>query len=88
MRRIKKIILNEQILILFAGIFSGVLSAIMATLPSLINGQEIPWLYLALMVVAITLTGTIAIFISIGSISGNALIASLKKNNLNFYQLQ
>jgi len=78
-RRIKKIILNEQIIILFAGVISGVLSAILATLPSLLSGQEIPWLYLSLMVVVITLTGVIAILISIGSVSGKVLIASLKK---------
>jgi len=78
-KRIQKNILSEQILILFAGVVSGVLSAIVATLPSLISGQEIPWLYLLLMVIVISLTGLIAIFLSVRSISGPALISSLKK---------
>ncbi len=78
-RRIKKIILNEQIIILFAGVISGVFSAVLATLPSLYGGQEIPWLYLSLMIAVITITGAIAIFISIGSVSGKVLITSLKK---------
>lgn len=79
MRRIRKSILSEQMIILFAGVFSGAISAIIATLPSLISGQDIPWLYLTLMVLIITLTGFSAIYFSVKSVTGTELITSLKK---------
>jgi putative ABC transport system permease protein len=78
-RKIKYIILSEQILILFAGVVSGVISATLATMPSLLGGQDVPWIYLGMMVLIILLTGTIAIYLSVRSISGKALIASLKR---------
>ncbi len=78
-RKIRRIILNEQILILFAGVTSGVFSAISATLPSLRSGQEIPWIYLTIMVFTILITGLSVLFLTVRSISGGVLVASLKK---------
>jgi len=78
-RRIRRIILNEQVLILIAGITSGLISAIIATLPSIKGNQDIPWLYLILMILVITLTGFTAIILSVRSISSQSLISSLKK---------
>ena len=49
-KRIRRMILSEQMLILFAGIISGVISAIVATLPSLKNSPDIPWFFLFIMV--------------------------------------
>jgi ABC-type antimicrobial peptide transport system permease subunit len=78
-RKIRRININEQIIILFAGVTTGVLSAISATLPSLRSGQDIPWIYLIMIILAILITGLSALFISIRSLSGDALIASLRK---------
>jgi ABC-type lipoprotein release transport system permease subunit len=79
LRRIRRNLLNEQVVILSAGIISGVLPALVATLPSLRSDQDIPWLYLSLMVVIIAITGLSAVLISLRSVSGTSLIASLKK---------
>jgi putative ABC transport system permease protein len=78
-RRIRRIILNEQVLILIAGITSGLVSAVIATLPSIKGNQDIPWLYLLLMIMIIALTGFTAILVSVRSISSKSLISSLKK---------
>jgi ABC-type antimicrobial peptide transport system permease subunit len=78
-RKIRRSILSEQVLILSAGVISGALSAIVATLPSLMGGQEIPWIYLIGMIMVIMLTGFLAIYLSVKQVSGIELIASLKK---------
>jgi putative ABC transport system permease protein len=78
-RKIRRSIFSEQALILFAGVISGALSAIIATLPSLMSGQDIPWLYLMMMILVIAITGFVAIYLSVRSVSGTELISSLKK---------
>ena len=78
-KKIKRMILSEQVLILFAGVSSGVISAIVATLPSVKENPDIPWLFLILMVLAIIITGLAALILSVKSITGESLTASLKK---------
>ncbi|TAL62713.1 MAG: ABC transporter permease [Bacteroidetes bacterium] len=78
-KRIRRMILSEQVLILFAGISSGVISAIVATLPSVRKNPDIPWLLLILMVAAIIVTGLITLFLSVRVVTNESLIASLKK---------
>lgn len=77
-KRIRKMILTEQILILTAGIFSGIFSAIVATLPTIKRSQDLPWIFLLIMVLTITATGLITLFISVREISENSLTVSLK----------
>jgi len=79
LRKIRNAILYEQVLILSAGVISGALSAIVATLPSLMGGQEIPWIYLISMIMVVMLTGFLAIYLSVKQVSGTELISSLKK---------
>jgi ABC-type antimicrobial peptide transport system permease subunit len=78
-RKIRRSILSEQIRIIVAGVIAGSFSAIIATLPSLMSGQEIPWFYLLMMILAITITGFLAVYISVKSFTGAGLISSLKK---------
>ncbi len=78
-KRIRRMILSEQILILFAGVISGVIPALVATLPSLSSSPDVPWLFLSLMVTAIIVTGVSALIISVRAIKGDSLILSLKK---------
>ncbi|MFA5819545.1 MAG: FtsX-like permease family protein, partial [Bacteroidales bacterium] len=78
-KRIRRIILSEQMLILFAGVTSGVISSVVATLPSLTNSADIPWLFLFLMVSAIIITGLAALVISVRAVTNESLTASLKK---------
>jgi ABC-type antimicrobial peptide transport system permease subunit len=78
-KRIRRMILSEQILILFAGITTGVISAIVATLPSLTNSPDIPWLYLLFMVFSIIITGIVTLILSVRAVTNDSLTASLKK---------
>ena len=66
-KRIRRIVISEQIMILITGIFSGVVSAIAATFPTLKRSQDIPWLFLVFMVLTVILTGLTALFISVKS---------------------
>ena len=78
-RKIQMMILSEQILILFAGVSTGVIAALVSTLPSIMNSPDIPWIYLCMMIFAIVATGLVVILLTIRSIMRDSLIASLKK---------
>jgi putative ABC transport system permease protein len=78
-KKIRNMILSEQLLILFAGVSSGIISAMVATLPSLINRPDIPWPFIIGMVAAILITGLITLVVSVRSVTKNSLIDSLKK---------
>jgi putative ABC transport system permease protein len=78
-KKIRRMILSEQMLILFAGVTSGIISAIVATLPSVKSSPDIPWLFLILMVFLIIITGISALIISVRAISKDSLTGSLKK---------
>ena len=78
-KKIRRMILSEQLLILFAGVTTGVISAIVATLPSLRNSPDIPWIFLFLMVFAIIITGLAALIFSVRAVTGDSLTASLRK---------
>jgi ABC-type antimicrobial peptide transport system permease subunit len=78
-RSLRRMVFREQIQLLFAGIFTGVLSALIATKPSIESGSEIPWLFLFLMILSVFLTGFIALVISVRAIKNNTLVASLRK---------
>ena len=77
--KIRKMILSEQMLILFAGVTTGVIAAVISTLPSILNSPDIPWLHLSLMVSAIVATGLTVILLTVRSILKDSLIANLKK---------
>jgi hypothetical protein len=76
---IRGMILSEQLLILFAGVTTGIVSAIAATLPSIKNSPDLPWLFLSLMIICMVITGFLALVLSVRSVTKNALIACLKK---------
>lgn len=78
-QQIKKIILKEQVLILLAGVSTGIVSAVIATLPSLLNNQNMEWQILLIMVAAILLVGFTVLILSVRSISGESLVVALKK---------
>jgi ABC-type antimicrobial peptide transport system permease subunit len=78
-KKIKGMILSELVLILFAGVSAGFISALTATSTSIKNSTGIPWLFVMLMIVAIVFSGLLAMFLSLRSVTGNSLILSLKK---------
>lgn len=76
--RIRKIIFREHIIILFAGIVSGTIPAIIATLPSISSGAEIPFMLLFIMILSIFSAGFAAILLSSRSLNKDNLIAVLR----------
>ena len=78
-KQIRRMIVSEQILILFAGISSGIISALVATSPSIKNYPDIPWLFIIVMILTILITGLAALLLTVRSVTKNSLIASLKK---------
>jgi putative ABC transport system permease protein len=78
-KKIRRMILSEQVKILVAGVTAGVFSALLATSSSIKDNQNIPWLFLSIMILAIIITGFIAMFLSVRSLTKDSLVANLKK---------
>jgi ABC-type antimicrobial peptide transport system permease subunit len=78
-KKIRSMILSEQILILFAGVTTGIVSALFATMPSLKNNSGMPWVFMIVMTFTIVCTGLLSVYFSLRYVTGNALIESLKK---------
>jgi ABC-type antimicrobial peptide transport system permease subunit len=77
---IKGMIFSEQILLLAAGVSSGVISALFASLPSISQNADIPWLLMLAMIVAIFLAGISALYLALRPITQHSLIGSLKRD--------
>jgi ABC-type antimicrobial peptide transport system permease subunit len=77
-KQIRHMILSDQVLILFAGVSTGIISALAATSVSIQNSPGIPWLILIIMILAILATGIVALLLSVRSVTRISLISSLK----------
>ena len=78
-RYIKWIILREQILILIAGIITGVTSGLVASSSSAGNFEDIPWISLAAITLAVAFTGVISLLVSVKGISHDSLVTVLRR---------
>lgn len=76
---IMKIIAREQILILFAGISTGLISGVISTLSSIAAGAGIQWLSLVIILAATALTGIISLTVSIRSLRNLSLTETLRR---------
>jgi len=79
LEKIKGMIFSEQLLILFAGVSTGIISALAASLPSIKHYSDIPWLLMLAMIAAILLAGISALYFALRPITQNSLIGSLKR---------
>jgi putative ABC transport system permease protein len=79
LKKIRGLILSEQILILLSGVITGTIPALLATLPSLTNNNNLPWMFIIIMTISIFLTGAFSAFLALRSIEFNALVTDLKK---------
>jgi ABC-type antimicrobial peptide transport system permease subunit len=79
-RKIRGLVLREHLAILIAGITAGTLPAVIATLPSITSGTDIPLLMLSIMIAAIFFTGWIALLISSRSMLKGNLINNIRSN--------
>lgn len=78
--QLKRYILVDQLIILVWGIFTGTLSALVATLPSLQSSGEISLNLVIIMIVSIFLTGISILFISVSRVSKTNLLLQLRKD--------
>jgi putative ABC transport system permease protein len=78
-KRIRKMIFREQLQLILAGVFSGIVSAVGATLPALRGNAEVPLMFMIVVVISIVLTGFIVLLMSVRSITNHSLTVSLKK---------
>ncbi|GAH68063.1 unnamed protein product, partial [marine sediment metagenome] len=79
-KRIRRIVFREHFVILSAGILSGSVPAILATIPSLTSSADIPWLLLLAMIVAIFSAGSLALLLSAHSLVRENLVAGLRRD--------
>lgn len=79
-KRIRRTLFREHFMILSAGILSGSVPAILATIPSLTSSADIPWLLLIAMIIAIFSAGSLALFLSARSLVRENLVAGLKRD--------
>ena len=77
--QVRRLIVNDHILILFWGIMTGFASGITATLQSLRSGAEMPWSIIASMAILVIAAGSIALLISTRSIRTSSLISNLRR---------
>ena len=78
-KTIRRIVLREHILILFAGIVTGFVSAMVATRPSIMGDTGLPWLTITVMIILVIITGLTALILSVRGISRENLIARIRK---------
>jgi hypothetical protein len=69
-----------MIIILSAGILTGVISAIVATLPSIQINTGLPWKMLIIMIISIFITGLSVLIFSVRTVKNDSLIAILRKD--------
>ena len=78
-RIIRRVVLREHILVLFAGIVTGAVSAIVATRPSLMSDTALPWKTITVMIMLVIITGLTALILSTRAISKENLITRIRK---------
>lgn len=79
LKNIRKLIFNEHIRILLAGIITGLVAALVATRPSLTHIADLPWKTIIIMILLILATGVSALLISVRSIRTDSLISRIRR---------
>ncbi|MCU0456366.1 MAG: ABC transporter permease [Bacteroidales bacterium] len=77
-KRIRKLLLRDHILILLWGVLTGTVSAAASTWPSVAGGSSISWGMFIAMLFLISLTGYIVLHVSVNSIDRKDLISRLR----------
>lgn len=78
-KKIRMMIFRDHSLILVSGIITGVVSALIATRPSITGNASIPWITIGGMIILILLTGLAALAISVRSVKKDDLITRIRK---------
>jgi ABC-type antimicrobial peptide transport system permease subunit len=78
-KKIRNMMLSGQMLILVAGIITGIISAVIATLPSLVSGRYVPWISIITIVTGVFITGIVSVLLSLRSVRNRSLTEALRK---------
>jgi ABC-type antimicrobial peptide transport system permease subunit len=76
---IRRYIFTEQALMLCAGVLTGVISAFIATYPTIRGGTGVPWISLISIIIAIVITGMAALYFSLKGTGRDQLVSGLRK---------
>ena len=76
---IRKLILKDQMIILFWGVITGTVSGLTATVPSIMSGNEMPWGIILIMILSIISAGSAVLYLTVRSIRSATLISQLRK---------
>ena len=76
---IRRIVFWEHARILLAGVFTGLVSALFATRPSIMNDSDIPWKTIVVMISLVLITGLSTLAISVKAINKDTLITRIRK---------
>jgi putative ABC transport system permease protein len=79
-KSIRKIVFGEHARILIYGLFTGIISALIATRPSIMNDSDLPWKSVAVMILLVLITGLTALAVSVKSIKKDTLINRIRKD--------
>jgi putative ABC transport system permease protein len=79
LEKIKRMIFSEQLLIMLAGISTGLVSGLTATIPSIRNYSDIPFLLMIGMIAAMLAAGISALYLALRPITNKSLIQGLRK---------
>ena len=80
LRIIRKSLFSDLLLILISGIILGILSALLATFPSIQNSIVVSWKILVITILSILITGVAVLLISVRTIKSESLINGLRKD--------
>lgn len=78
-KHIRRMLLRDQIFILLAGVFTGLVSALAATLPTINAAQKTAFIIPGIMTLLIIATGSLALIISLRRVTGKNLLPALRK---------
>ena len=78
-RSVRRSLLKDLTITMCAGIITGIIPALIATMPSVQANNGMPLLTMLLMIVSIFLTGMIILLVSVKQVKNEALIVALRK---------
>ncbi|MBE0674991.1 MAG: hypothetical protein IH591_10050 [Bacteroidales bacterium] len=76
---IRRMLLRENLAILTAGVITGAVPAVVATLPSLSTGNGLPWSFIAGLMIIMIVTGSLATILSARTLQRSKVSEGLRK---------
>jgi ABC-type antimicrobial peptide transport system permease subunit len=77
--RIRRMVFGEHAKILLSGVFTGLISALIATRPSITSDSDIPWKTITMMICMVLITGLVTLWLSSRAIERESLISRIRR---------